>query len=253
MMFRKSLAALTAALIFVAQAVTPAAAMFGVTNLAGFGATSGATAYSVVHLGSLTWSSGSTITGSIDIGAADSNKEIFLVTANIGNGSVRTLTAASTTVDGNAVTKFTTESNPTGNVSHAGGFVATPTSAGSVTITATFSGTLSSGIVGVFAVYSRPKTSGSNQTDAASATASGTSVSVSATTINVNGIWFASHVHNNTNATTWNNGTNDNDVTNGSARYAVAHRDVQGSSSTPTDTFSWTGSVGSGVTSWAFD
>ena len=231
--------------------------MLVLNHLHGFGVkrrTASATPYSVVYKGTIAWSSGSTISGSVDIGAADAAKEIFLVSNAVGNGAFRTLTAASTTVDGNAVTKFTTEFNPAGALGLAGGFVAVPTSSGSVTITATYSGTLVSGVVAVYAVYSRPKTSGSNETDSSSNSASSvTSITVSGTTINDNGIWFGTHVHFNTNATT-SPAAEDYDASQGaSTQFVMCSRDVQVSSSTPSDQWSWTGSVNARAASWSFD
>lgn len=255
MIFRKSLAALLAGLIFVAQAVTPAAAMFGVTGLAGFGVTTSGTAYSIVDLGTVAWSSGSTISGSVNIGAADANKEIFIVTSTRGiGGTARTLTAASTTVDGNAVTKFTTEATETGQgYAVAGGFVSVPTSSGSVTITATFSAALTGGQMEVFAVYSRPKTSGSNQTDQSGASGTGTTCDANSTTINANGLWFGGSVHRNTNATTSPGDFEPVDVTDTFNRFIVNYRSIQGSSSTPADQWSWSGSVVYICQSWSFD
>ncbi len=204
----------------------------------------------VTYLGLLTWSSGSTISGSINIGAVHSKKEIFLVSTTRGSAA-RTLTAASTTVAAVAVTKATTEQTSQ-NYGIACAFAATPTQSGSVTITCTYSGALTSGTVAVYSVVNRTNI-GANQTDAAvQSSASNNGQTLNTTTINANGIWFGGCGHANTAATT-SPATEDSDVASGGVACVQCHRDFQGSSSTPSDTWSWTGSAACAVISWAFD
>lgn len=207
-------------------------------------------AYSVTYLGSCSWSTGSTISCSIDLGVQSSWKEIFLVSATRG-ASARTLTAASTTIAGTAVTKCTTE-NTTATAAQACGF-ATVTATGSQTVTATYSSTLVSGSFSVYSVISRPN-AGNNQTDAAGTTAAAaTSCTVNATTINANGIWFGAIARAGTTSAFTSPATEDNDVATGSDRSAQSSRGIQGSSSTPSDTWSWITSNNAGCASWAFD
>jgi hypothetical protein len=227
-----------------------ARADFAITNLTGLSAEKN---LSLTYITALSWSSGTTITGSVDIGTADTGKEIFLTSAVTAASGSPTLTAASTTVNGTAVTKCTTSNGATSN-SQECAFVYVPTAAGSVTITATYSATLTSGRLGVYRVLNRPNR-GNNQTDAAVCNSAGaTSCAISTTTISGNGIWFAVHMHQNTNATTSPTDTvADLEATVGTNRFALNSRQFAvGTSVTPTDTWSWTGSVAVRSASWAF-
>lgn len=208
--------------------------------------------YQLEFLTTLTWSSGTTITGSVDIGPVNATKEIFIVSGVAGSSSP-TLTAATTTVNAVAVTKNTTSLSATSN-ELSGARVSVPTAGGSVTITATYSGTLTSGVVGIYRVLNRPGI-GANESDGSSATAaSGTSIALNATTIGDNGIWLGLALHANNNATTSPTGTTaDVDVNIGANRINIASRPVQITGSTPTDTWSWTTSVANRAVSWAFN
>lgn len=242
---RKLLAGIFGAALLAASSMPVSAAML--INPYVFAAESATQA--VTYLGSLAFSSGSTITGSIDIGDAHSKKEIFLVCASSG-ATARTLTAASTTVDGVAVTKSTTEVAANG-LSLAVAFVSLPTNAATVTITATFSSTITSGTVAVYKVLNRTNR-GNNETSAASATnGAAATLTVSTTVISAGGIWFGANIHANTNVTT-SPATEDADAANGSNRCVQCHRDFQGAGSTPSDSWSWTGSVSCKAASWAY-
>lgn len=209
--------------------------------------------YSITYLGSIQFSSGTTITGSIDIGAADADKEIFVTSAVVCSSGSPTLTAASSTVAGSAVTKATSE-GVFAQTSFTCAFVALPSASGSQTVTMTYAVTLAGGWISVYKVISRPNKP-NNQTDASTGNvASGTTLTVNATTINDNGIWLAAHRHGNNNATTGPTGTviNDSDSDAGANRYQFSHR-IPEATNTPSDVWSWTGSVLARSYSWAFD
>lgn len=216
----------------------------------------GGGAFEVSFCGSISWSSGSTITGSVDIGAADSTREIFLVSAVHASVS-RTLTAASTTVNAVAVTKATNEFVETYDTTfgiHAMAFATVAAGTGSVTVTATYSGALTGGIVGVYRVVRRAGI-GNNQTDADDGiNLSGTTVTVNATTINANGLWFGSFIREGTGGTvTPPTGTvEDVEASNGTARITINSRAIQVNSSTPSDVWTASTSATLSAASWAF-
>lgn len=193
----------------------------------------------------------SQINGAIDIGAADSSKEIFVVMA-VTFAANRTLAAS--TVAGETVTKFTNEF-ATDDDRATGCFVALPTQSGSQTVDMNFSGALGSGCAFVFKVLNRPGV-GTNNTDSdgdAPAGATGNSITLDQTTISANGIWMAVGIENSTNTVSWNNGTvTDQTSVELSNRAWCAHRTPQAASSTPSDDFSWTGNALRSGASWAF-
>lgn len=207
--------------------------------------------YSVTYLGTILYSTGSTITGSLNIGELNKYKEIFILSTVLGSSSPRLL-AASSTVDGIVVTAATTSLGAT-TTDLAAAFVSVPRSAGSVTITTTYSNTVTAGNISVYKVINRPFF-GSNEFSGGSANAaSGTTSTLSATVIPGNGLWFAVHGHSNNGATTPPSGTTqDSDLATGSVQFAHGSRVIQSSGSTPTDVWSWTGSVANRSVSWAF-
>lgn len=217
------------------------------------------TAFEVEFCGSFEIS-GKTLTASasIDIGAAHTNREIFLVcTTSFGTG---TLTAASTTVNGVAVTKASSEftSAAPNPCVQSCAFASVPNGSGSVTVTATYSGA-SNSLIAVYRVVNRPG-KGNNQTDASTAyagTGYETSVTVSGTTINAGGIWFGVLcVYQAPSVPTPPTGTTADvdDSPNFDAKYQVCSRLIQANSTTPNDT--WNTSAGSNqelsASTWAF-
>jgi hypothetical protein len=231
-------------------------------GIAGISGKASGSNYAIEYLGVLSWSSGNTISGSIDIGLVDSTKEIFLVSVAQGSAT-RTLTAATTTVDGEAVTKATTNYTfdngggpPAWEIAAA--FVAMPTQAGSVTITATYSGTLTGGRVAVYKVVARPGI-GDNESDADPGGSTTNAVTTNATTIAVNEFWLGAAIcfGDAETLTTGPTGTitdtTENWTATVSARVAFSHRAVQAVESTPTDTWTFSsGDVDSDALSWAF-
>ncbi len=199
-----------------------------------------------------------TASASIDIGAAHTNREIFLVCTT--SDSTATLTAASTTVNGVAVTKASSEftSAAPDPCVQSCAFAAVPSGSGSVTVTATYSA-LPHALIAVYRVVNRPG-KGNNQTDASTAyegTGFETSVTVSGTTINAGGIWFgvfcgllAPSVPTPPSGTTAD--VDDSPIID--AKYQVCSRLIQANSTTPSDT--WSTSAGSNqqlaASTWAF-
>ena len=198
-----------------------------------------------------------TASASIDIGAAHTNREIFLVCTSTNTS---TLTAASTTVNGVAVTKASSEftsAAPSPCVQSCA-FASVPSGSGSVTVTATYSAAPDA-LIAVYRVVNRPG-KGNNQTDASTAyegTGYETSVTVSGTTINAGGIWFgvlcvkkAPGVPTPPSGTT----ADVDDSPGGTTRYQSCSRLIQANSTTPSDT--WSTSPGSNqelsASSWAF-
>lgn len=195
---------------------------------------------------------------SIDIGEAHTNREIFLVCTT--SDSTATLVAASTTVNGVAVTKATSEftSAAPDPCVQSCAFAAVPSGSGSVTVTATYSN-MPAALVAVYRVVNRPG-KGNNQTDASTAyagTGFETSVTVTDTTISANGLWFgvlcvlvAPSVPTPPSGTT----ADVDDSPGGTTRYQVCSRAIQANSSTPNDT--WSTSSGSNqqlaASSWGF-
>lgn len=212
---------------------------------------SGKGAFSVTYLGKLEYAGAGAgdINGSIDIGEADSNKEIFIV-MSVTYSTVRTFLSG--TVASISVTKFTTDQAST-DARQLGCFVALPSQSGSQTIQINFTGALGSGVIFVYKVLNRPG-SGNQHTDTDGASSAGaTSLTLNSTTLSAGGIWFATGIKNNTNTASWNNGTLDDEENNFlSNRAWSAHRDPVSSGSTPSDQFSWTGSVLCSTASWAF-
>lgn len=208
------------------------------------------TAKVITHVGNITWSAGSTISGSVDIGDAHSQKEVFLVSVSTA-ASGRSLTAASTTVDGVAVTKATTEVVGTSSSRHCA-FVSLPTQSGTVTVTATYSGALTGGVVSVYTVLNRVSI-GANQTDSGTASSGATTSNViNTTTIPAGGVWFGCHIHGGT-AVTASPAIEDFEDNTGTGRSVTNHRafGVDGGT-TPTDTWSWAGIQSAAAVSWAF-
>ena len=202
----------------------------------------------------------STGSASIDIGAAHTNREIFLVCTTGADSD--TLVAASTTVNGVAVTKATSEftSAAPAPIVQSCAFAAVPNGAGFVTVTATYSGGLLSGaLVAVYRVVNRPG-KGNNETDASTAyagTGYETSVTIDGTTINAGGIWFGVLcVQKAPGVPTPPSGTTADvdDSPGGTTRYQSCSRLIQANSTTPSDT--WSTSPGSNqelsASSWAF-
>lgn len=218
-----------------------------------------AVALSITFCGGFTTGKSTSTSASIDIGAADPTREIFLVTA--GTGGANTLTAASTTVNGVAVTKATNEYVGTiGSLYYnmACAFAHVPNGSGSVTVTVTHSGAPGA-YVGVYRVTGR-KTIGANQNDASTNTAaSGTSISLTGTTINAQGLWFGAYVNRlgGNSPYTYPSGTNldyGSGFVSGNNANIIHSRAVQTSGSTPTDTWtSKSSSTNIAAASWSFD
>ena len=199
-----------------------------------------------------------TASASIDIGEAHANREIFLVCTT--SNSTDTLTAASTTVNGVAVTKASSEftSAAPDPCVQSCAFASVPNGSGSVTVTATYP-TMPNALIAVYRVVNRPG-KGNNQTDASTAyagTGFETSVTVNGTTIDANGLWFgvfcgllAPSVPTPPSGTTAD--VDDSPIID--AKYQVCSRPIQGSSSTPSDT--WNTSAGSNqqlaASTWTF-
>jgi len=211
------------------------------------------TSYELVYCGSLSGSKVSSVTGSIDIGSAHADREIFIVSYS---GTTATLTAASTTVNSVAVTKATSEH--TGTVGSLGysfaiGFAAVPSGSGSVTVTATYSAGCTPKVA-VYRVVGRPG-KGNNETDSFSNTAaSGTGVSLTGTTINAGGLWFGAYaVNSGSNIPTPPTGTSaDYDFSSGAVYVQINSRPIQANSTTPTDTWNSGTSTDMAASSWAF-
>lgn len=213
---------------------------------------------SITYLGAIEYASGASISGPVDIGVADTRKEIFVV-MSVTYPAERTLDSGS--VAGQAVTKFTTDFAST-SAKQIGCFVSLPTQAGSQTVTLTFAGgfdadQLGSGVAFVYKVLNRSNTS-AQHTDADGDSGdnygggTNTSITLDATTIPAAGFWLATGIENNQNTVTWNNGSLDEEVDNLlNNRSWGAHRDP-GASSTPSDQFSWTGDNFCSGASWAF-
>jgi hypothetical protein len=251
----RRLLSILAALVFAVAQPATVRADFIVNQYLGFHVASAAGPFSLEYLTAIQWTSGTTISGAVDIGAADASKEIFItaMVVETGGGGTPTLDAATTTVDGVASTKCTTFVGTTAQ-EIACAFAAVPTSAGSVTVTATYNLTLLSGRICVYKVLNRPGI-GNNETDADQASTTGTSLALSLNTIPANGFWLAMHRHANTNATTSPTGPAvDSDVSAASARWNCTSRGIGvEAGTTPTDTWSWTGSVAARQASWSFD
>jgi hypothetical protein len=206
-------------------------------------------AIKITFLGELggTLSPGNVYSGTFDIGSAHGNKEIFLVAT--GFGSSRTLTAASTTVAGIAVTKATSESTSS-SIFISCAYVDVSGIGGSQTITVTMSNTVSGMRVGVYEVLNRVG-SGNEDDYTTTNSAGATSFSHTTTTISNNGFALAGFCKSGTAAVTETNIDEDAEIFT-TATYWVGSRQVQVSGSTPTLSWSWTGSVGYRAASWSF-
>lgn len=203
--------------------------------------------YDVTYLGTISWSSGSSISGAIDIGAVHTKKEIFCVAAS---SMIVSRSLNSVTVAGVTATLATT--NYSGTVSHTGlSFVAMPTQSGSQTITATYSGTLIGGAMDVYSVRNRPGI-GTNHVSTAGNSSTATSVTLSTCVISINGIWFGTCGHGSTTATTAPSGTTVGSDTIATYRYNFCYRQPALVGSTPSDIWSWSDSQACRAGSWCF-
>jgi len=214
-------------------------------------------AKSITHLGNIAWSAGATISGAIDLGAADVGKEIFLVASTHGSAAGRTLTAATTTVGGLVVTKATTENFRSSDGNHCA-FVDAASLGGSQTVTATFSGNLDTGVLAVFAVYNR-NNKGSNQTDTSfDSDASDNTCDCTATTFNVDGFGFGAHVNGGTTANLLEQDIYDPMTTVYNAapvteRLHIGYRAFQTAAITPRDQWNMGANTTLLGTTWSFD
>lgn len=214
--------------------------------------------YTVEFMGTLEWASDDTISGNIDIGAADAEREVFLVAVvESTTGTNRVLQAAITTINGVVVTKATNEfeSNLDSDLTLTCAFASVPSGSGSVAILMEYNGPLQDGIVGVYRVVGRPGI-GTNQDDFSSNEATSTTVALNATTINAGGFWLGLMTVNTTGRVI----TPPTDTTEDFEGDAAAlnhvtfnSRQVQQTASTPTDT--WTCNVSDSLVaaSWSFD
>lgn len=197
---------------------------------------------------------GVTISSSFDIGAAHPEREIFIVSAARSGSGTISLDAATTTVDGIAVTKATTEGQFTSTgpqyTTLSCAFVSVPTGSGAVTVQAGYNRSVPARIA-VYRVVNRPG-AGGNQADAGSASSTSTSVAVNGTTIAVDQFWLGVCCSIVGGALTPPSGVTE-DV-QGAVSINIASfcsRDIQGTSSTPTDT--WSGASGfRSAASWSF-
>lgn len=220
--------------------------MLQVNQLAGFGGR--INPLSLQFLGQLAWVAGAELNGNVDIGPADPKKEIFVINS-VTFSADRTL--SSPLVDGVGCTLFTTQFSSSDD-RQVGCFVNLPTQSGVVNVDMNFSGTLGSGVMFVYKVLNRPGF-GTNNTDADGNEGTGTQTALSGTTIQPNGLWLATGLENTTANVTWNNGALDGQQNTALGNRAwAASRIAPHILSTPSDVFSWSGSVLRSGASWAF-
>lgn len=208
--------------------------------------------FTLEYIGTLE-GSGGTISASFDIGEAHPEREIFIVSAARSGSGAITLDAATTTVDGIAVTKASTE----GQFVSAGqyttlscAYVSVPTGSGAVTIQAGYDRLVGARIA-AYRVVNRPG-AGGGQADADSNSANSTSVSVSNTTIAVDQFWLGVCCSIVGGALGSPSGVTEDIEGNVSLNIgSFCSRGVQSTSSTPTDT--WSGGSGfRSAASWSF-
>jgi hypothetical protein len=207
---------------------------------------------SISYLGMLSTVSGNTVTGSIDIGSADANREIFLV--GVTSAGLLSASMGSSSIAGTAPTKATNERTTSGGTISCC-FATIPSASGAQTITLGYSGPPANGRVFVYRVLNRPGIGG-NQNDyqGTDSVLGATSASLSSVTIPNDGFWIGGHLHNNTAATTPPASPiiEDEDVIVGSIRSWGGHSPVQVTGSTPTTTWSWTPSAAHVTAAWSF-
>lgn len=202
------------------------------------------TAKTLTYIGTASGSA-SSLTASFDLGTIHSKKEVFILATNTGGFTV---TAASTTVGGTAVTKdgeFTAASNCVAVCR-----LSTPTAAGSTSITVSWGG--SSGAAFYVYVVVNRVSRGSGPTDSDSVTViGGTSGNIALTTIASGGMWLA--CGSKSAGTAFSGPSSLSAVSNsgGSTRFAWS-RAFTGTGTTPSDTWSWTTAANSRMGSWAY-
>lgn len=214
--------------------------------------------------GYLLWSSGATITGSVDIGDADSTREVFVVVATVTGGSpTGDLVEGSSSVNGVVLTHAATEGN--GLVAgatrqrHFCLYASVPTGSGSVSVTITMSGSQAKQgcIAAVFVVKNRVG-QGNGESDAETTFQSGSNASLTAVTIPAGG--FELYVGTRDSAggslTVSTSGTQQVsiDANSGSdvVPIIVCSRGPVSSEQTPTDTFTRSGGNRLMATGWSF-
>lgn len=207
----------------------------------------------VIAISALTVPAASTTAGAthtftgVDFGAADSTREIFIT---IMNASARTVSSA--TIGGVAATVDANESVG-GTFCNAVIYANVPTGT-TGTVVINFSASATNCYIAPYRVVNRP-TIGAGSTDfQQTGAASGTSSNVTTVTVPVNGFILSCLAQLNTNDASISGGSmvEDDSRTVGTSRRTAAHCDIQGSSSTPTITWSWTGSAGFRHGTWAF-
>ncbi len=198
---------------------------------------------SLTYIGS-TLGTGSSLTASHDLGTAHSKKEVFILASNTGGNTV---TAASSTVGGVAMTKdseFTAASNCVAILR-----LSTPTAAGSTSITITFSGSSSSAFY-VYVVQNRVSI-GASQTGSSNDTSIGATSLSTSVAINSGGMWLSCGSKSGGTGFSGPSSLGATADANGSTRYAWS-RAFTGTGTSPGDSWTWTTGANGRNGAWAY-
>lgn len=187
-----------------------------------------------------------TFTG-VDFGAADSAREVFIL---VMNGTARTVSSA--TIGGVAATVDANES--VGGTFCQAMIYANVPSGTTGTVVINFNASAGNCYIAPYRVVNRP-VMGAGSTDfQQTGAASGTSSTVTTVTVPASGFMISGLAQLNTNDANISGGSmvEDDSRTVSTSRRTAAHCDIQGASSTPTITWSWTGSASFRHGTWAF-
>lgn len=227
--------------------------MLMVTELIGFGG-GGGNVVSVTFIGTTAWSAGASISASHNIGTFQADLEVFMVCTGINITGLATLTAATSTVAGVAVTKATTEESGSPGasfVTNSCAFVS-PGVGGAQTCTATFSRTLTAGNMAIYRVTGRQVIAAQQTAGQANQSSANNNVTLAALTVNAGGFWLSSAVANQTNNITLTGPTiftEDTDTTIGTSRCAT-YSDTPLTVPEPGGSYTLSFNNGNGATNW---
>jgi hypothetical protein len=228
--------------------------------LASSGGGGGAAAFTVEYVSSHTLTtnvSSYVFPATIDFGAEDPAREIFVVITATTGGTERSLTIANCRINGIVPVKATTSYAYNGTLNINCMFATVPTGTTGMAITVAYAGAMANCTIHVFRVVNRPGI-GTNQSSGDNNDGDGgtTTSTVNAVTVGVNQFMLAGHMHQSIEKTTWPTVppgmTLKSESSVESNRNDAGFAPIQANLSTPTMVWSWNGTANNKAVAWAF-